>query len=343
MKKFGLFVVNTLLVIVALAFMSENYLAYKGYDFSYLEHLRSLQRRVPRELLGVRRQTGWGFEEGYHVSREDSRVIEDIGDDGLRVSRPKEKKNYHKKIAILGCSWTLGVGVDSPATYVYRLNQMLPDTLCDNYGVNGYGTYQCLLTEEHLLKNNDYDLFAYAATSPHLKRNLERDIMGQIRKNEPFVVRPRVELGREGISAYYPADSLRWPYENKFVTVDFAKRLYYSFVIKEQPPVTDNNSTEAKEYVERCNRALLLLTAQMAQEAKAAHKQFVVFALDGVVEQIFQENRSLVNYPVVYAGKFDNNDPANHVCNKLYAHPNGKVHAYWAKEIAQYLKKQGYK
>ncbi len=111
------------LVFVLLAlFASEMVLYSFGYD---LDNHRICCGSLGFELNPFRRQPNYGN----HL------VLENIGTDTMRASRPLvlAKRPYH--VLCVGCSYTYGYGVFDDETFVWRLNEMFPNVYFDNGGV----------------------------------------------------------------------------------------------------------------------------------------------------------------------------------------------------------------
>jgi hypothetical protein len=91
--------------------------------------------------------------------------------DGRRVTAAKEVEG-RKRLAILGCSDTEGWAVSDRETYAWKLQQQFPEVEVQNYGVAGYGTYQCLLVLEDLFAGpSPPALVVYAFKDEHELRS----------------------------------------------------------------------------------------------------------------------------------------------------------------------------
>ncbi len=67
-------------------------------------------------------------------------------DSTRRTQLPSDSTaNDRKKLALFGCSFTYGMGLNDSATFAYQMQQALPDWRVYNYGVPAYGTVQSLL------------------------------------------------------------------------------------------------------------------------------------------------------------------------------------------------------
>ncbi len=94
-----------------------------------------------------------------------------------RASRRLRDLQRTKQVALLGCSFTFGLGVTDSETYPWLLNEMSADISFDNYGVRGYGAYQCLLTMKRILEREPqrYQVIVYSCISDHMLRDYYDD------------------------------------------------------------------------------------------------------------------------------------------------------------------------
>lgn len=92
--------------------------------------------------------------------------------DGLReVIRPDSLRR-DSEIAVMGCSFTYGYGVNDNETAVSILQKKYPKYKFDNYGVIGYGTLQSYFQLEQLIENEQApDIIILNFASDHLERN----------------------------------------------------------------------------------------------------------------------------------------------------------------------------
>ncbi len=76
---------------------------------------------------------------------------------GGRRATEKSPRPGRPIVALLGCSYTHGVGLSDEETYAWKLQDAFPEVEIRNYGTPGYGTYQCLLTLEGLFQGPETD------------------------------------------------------------------------------------------------------------------------------------------------------------------------------------------
>jgi hypothetical protein len=69
--------------------------------------------------------------------------------DGRRSTGP-EGRPGRPVVALIGCSFTQGIGLSDEETYAWNLQAKNPQVEIRNYGTGGYGTFQSLLTLERL-------------------------------------------------------------------------------------------------------------------------------------------------------------------------------------------------
>jgi hypothetical protein len=65
--------------------------------------------------------------------------------DGSRRTKPHPIAEPRGVVLVLGCSYTLGFGVDDKDAFAWKLQERFPEFDVKNFGTAGYGTYQSLL------------------------------------------------------------------------------------------------------------------------------------------------------------------------------------------------------
>jgi hypothetical protein len=86
-----------------------------------------------------------------------------------RVSGCADAEN--PQVALLGCSYTYGYGVNDEQTFASLLQQKFPDQPIQNAGVIGYGTVQSLLQLKELIKIGSVKTVLLNFSSFHFMRN----------------------------------------------------------------------------------------------------------------------------------------------------------------------------
>jgi len=103
----------------------------------------------PDEVLGWRNKAG-----RYQIppfSSEGTETFVANWPGGRRATAEREVPG-RPTVAIVGCSFTEGAAVSDSDTFAWKLQQKYPALEFQNYGTNAYGTYQCLLVMERVLK-----------------------------------------------------------------------------------------------------------------------------------------------------------------------------------------------
>ena len=201
-------------------------------NLSEIETRRSeIREGVSKELSGLLPKTGWLNKVGRHASGETPGVSETVLDSGQRASGPV-KANPRKRVLLVGCSWLYGMGLRDEETLAALLNRHYSDVQFDNYGVPGFGTYQCCMTTDYLFGiGKQYDLVIYCFMNEHIFRqemyHLSCPYTGNL--NKYFVVNPRGEFVG-GALRLYPSDSFDWPGQNTSALIYYlhAQRIAFS-------------------------------------------------------------------------------------------------------------------
>jgi hypothetical protein len=97
-----------------------------------------------------------------------------ISADGRR-STGSEGRPGLPVVALIGCSFTQGIGLSDEETYAWNLQAKNPEVAIRNYGTGGYGTYQSLLVMERLCADPQSprpELFLYGYIEHHEIRNV---------------------------------------------------------------------------------------------------------------------------------------------------------------------------
>lgn len=143
---------------------------------------------------------GWSYKRSHQVKqrRFDGEIIYSFNKDGIRSLKKDSTYNYQAPtVLFIGCSFTMGHGINFQDTFVHSLNKERYSGLqFVNLGVQAYGTDQIYLSlknhlekfknvrhiiygylENHLIRNNNYDrrvLYPHArflGTKPLFKVN----------------------------------------------------------------------------------------------------------------------------------------------------------------------------
>jgi hypothetical protein len=94
--------------------------------------------------------------------------------DGRRSTGP-ESRPGRPVVALIGCSFTQGIGLSDQETYAWNLQVKNPELAIQNFGTGGFGTYQSLLLLESLFANPRWprpELVLYGFIEHHEIRNV---------------------------------------------------------------------------------------------------------------------------------------------------------------------------
>ena len=112
----------------------------------------------------------WSPRPGEHRSNEDESVIETVWPTGLRRYKNDMVRVRPYRVLMIGCSYTFGVGVSDEDSYVWRLNELMPEVEFVNAGVGGYGPLASLCWMRRHIKQQPYDLVIYGFIDEHCRR-----------------------------------------------------------------------------------------------------------------------------------------------------------------------------
>lgn len=179
-------------------------------------------------LLGWRLQSGWKGKHQHH----DFAAQYSIADSGFRAGGPGEGKGSRPMTAIVGDSFTFGLGVNDDQTFVHLLDQAAPGGMrYANCAVPGYSTdQQALLIEERVLPLKPQrlilvvylanDLLDNSRATPLQVRSakpyFELTAEGLALRNTPVPARPAPPSGPDGLTvAVLGPDVSRWPWRTR--------------------------------------------------------------------------------------------------------------------------------
>lgn len=353
---------------ITLLFIScEIYLACRGVNLRSYEVLASRRELVPAYLRQAWDECGWGWERGEYTSEENSEVIQHVDEDGLRRSRATSKPNASRKVAIFGCSFTFGCGVEDRETFPYLLNERFANTVFDNYGVSGFGAYQVLLAMRQVLRQKHYDLVVYDMIPLHLTRNVDRRIWGNLSNNGVYKIQPYVELTDSGLREH-TSNSFSWPGERTFLSVNFFKRVWdayffnaYASQVVRPHSLEDVDSWEYKfnkiirdqvlgrEVIEipevsRLVKIQQMLVDEMYAICRARGSRFTVAIIENNANLFAVGCETLGKpYECCLLDPPDSQKAANRVNGQVSNHPGPTIHKAWADNFEPWLRSQGFK
>lgn len=344
--RFWRFVAWTLVFVAALVGVAEWYLARKGYAVENAEGCKEYGMYDP--------YLGWVVRPGRNLTTESaakSGVYETVWPDTSRASRAQRQKKAATRVLLVGCSHTYGMGVPDEATFAAQLNKRFPDICFDNFGVPAYGTYQSYLRvkQQLLMKPDYYDLVLYCAVMDHFMRNTEwYSLVGGVDKNRYYALNPRVDMDDRGELLFY-TPVRRWPGDDLLVSVNFAKRGYYKWLIA-QSQLTRNELSLSRV------AAFWELNRLMDEQAGSHGAKYGLVWLDEpeAWNQLVEQTERLRTanpwgnpkysdrkYPYLYhcsTGIANQVNPALHLSNQSGAHFNEKMHGMWAQAIGDWVK-----
>ena len=345
-------------IFILLLVSAEAILAVKGYNFNYLSEAQAHLDKTPPFLRPCVRRCAWGLERGIYRSSEDSNAQETIWPNGQRASASQIKNSqYH--VLLLGCSYIFGSGLDDKETLAWKLNQKYPQVQFDNYGVPGWGTYQCLMLEKELLSYKRYDLVIYCAIEDHRNRNTEYKFVGSLQPGKRYALYPRVLLAnnmycpseREAavfladlptcVSAlkFFPSDAQLWPGQQNWRIVDFAKRVWIGRRTAKLDKFYADRSQNFDHFMPAKEHIFWLLTQNMANIAQENNTQFVLAFLEGdpttwrycpISKKSLPFSYWMLSWPSIKQAQF-------RIGYREGNHPNEKAQEVWLRKISPYL------
>lgn len=143
---------------------------------------------------------GWRYKPGHYdvpvpFSKEPRVVSYTFLEDG---SRSAGRTGDGPRVALLGCSFMDGYGLDDTESIGWRLQQNLPDREISNLAVRGYGTYSSLLVMRRTAREAAQDgplTFVYGFADFHAIRNIKNPFFQRVFGREG---------GAEGARGVYP-------------------------------------------------------------------------------------------------------------------------------------------
>ncbi|MGM9998345.1 MAG: hypothetical protein ACI38Q_02960 [Candidatus Bruticola sp.] len=325
------------LIVVAVV---EIYLRCFVVNFSALgESRKQFYGQIPRPLAGVVPRCGWVNRVG--IGQSETVAKETVWPSGQRASRPDEEKSCSKRVLMLGCSYTYGMGVYDRDTLAWLLNERFPNIQFDNYGVRRWGTYQCLLFAQYLLleRKEKYDQVLYFFIDDHVRRHFLWNIHGVLDLNAYFVVCPAVS-GSGGVWKFFPSCSFDWPGQDTWAGVHFAHTLYAVNRVRTNPHLSEHKDPQQQHNLDiegwQTVRQCAWLLDQVCRQAGA---KFAVVELtdNQYVPEAAQEENG--GWPCTrWNVSFEQlNDPLYRNHGQLNLHPNYRAQKRWFNRLIPYI------
>ena len=255
--------------------------------------------------------------------------------EGQRLVSDTSNATGRPKIALMGCSFTYGYGVNDEETFATILQKKYPNLDFNNYGVIGYGTLQSYFQLQTLVRNDTApDVVILNFASDHFERNA---LTRKFRRAMKIGFDRSLETAREMMQTsnfpylQNPEDSItyeRW--EDLYSDWKWRDKLAAVNWIQTQ---SDNLADRSKDLVD----ISAVIIERMNELCRENDIQFVVFLLDED-ERIRRLEDSLTNQNIeVLKVGFDFNSP-EYTNVPFDIHPNQKGHILIASKIEHRIK-----
>ncbi|MGM9991435.1 MAG: hypothetical protein ACI376_01110 [Candidatus Bruticola sp.] len=309
-------------------------------DFSALEVSRKqFYGNVPEPLTQILPQCGWTNRVG--VSQSETVAKETVWPNGQRASRTHEEKNSGRRVLMLGCSYTYGMGIRDRDTLAWLLNERFPNICFDNYGVRRWGTYQCLMLAQYLLleRKEKYDQVLYFFIDDHVRRQFFWNIHGLVSLNSYFVICPTMSYnGRTW--EFFPSCAFDWPGQDTWAGVRFARTLYIANQAKKNVTLHEQSDLQWQRCFDRDGWQIVRQCAVLMDEVcRRAGAEFSVVDLTGntFVPEAAKEERG--GWPCsVWDISFKQlNEPLYRNHGQPTLHPNYRAQKRWLDRLAPHI------
>lgn len=328
------------LYILVVLICAELYLRFFVVDFEALQNSRrQFLGEIPSPLADLIPRCGWVNRVG--PNRSETVALENVWPNGQRVSRPQISTKAAKRVLMLGCSFTYGMGLRDKETLAWLLNERFPNVQFDNYGVRRWGAYQCLMLAEYLLqeRKEKYDQVLYFFIDDHVRRQFLWNIHGLFKLNNYFVVCPSVE--KKGSDwRFRSSSSFNWPGQNSLASVYFAHTLYFAQNVRrnvarhEQLRLQEQRIEDEQgwQVVKEC-------AARMEDVCRRSGAKFAVVTLTDNTFVTADSCKADTNWPcTVYDVSFPElNKPFYRNHGQVTLHPNFRAQQRWLNKLAPYL------
>jgi hypothetical protein len=181
-------------------------------------------------------QLGWKNKPGHYRLRSPAAKTDSIDitflPDGTRWTGGSG--TTEKRLALLGCSFTVGFGLTDTATYAWKLQTMFPKLSVRNYGTSGYSTYQSLLLMDRVLGQGQApQVVLYGLLDDHENRNVASTawLSALLRRDDRFGEEhravPYVSIDGGGhLREHRPTRYPDWPGRHHLASVAFLADAY---------------------------------------------------------------------------------------------------------------------
>ena len=353
-------VIVAIVCLAAFLLFAEWYLPRHGY-------MRNMRPWIPWER--------WTISQIRKTERRDlARILENNGEpykgfvwqNGMRASRPLVLKPRSKRVLVLGCSCTWGLGVNDSDTFVWHLNQKFEDVYFDNAGFIDFGPSRCQMTLNDYCLEKPYDVVLYCAIDHHKYRDTHYYFDCADLNRFPAVsdeyrtitfIRPYSDLRYEGKTPFlvqHEMEFISWPGDGRLYLMNFAKLFFYRLknVESRREWLKKELSPDPNVNAELLVHLRLTLDAMYTQ-AKAYGAEFGFVSLDGVVNNfrfwdLLSENSNYgcdftPRFPVLeatYPQDFHTTEGLHTVKTKCDNgdHPVPLLHKFYADKIEAWLR-----
>jgi hypothetical protein len=278
---------------------------------------------------------GWVHVPGQHeyVLRNNVDTMHFLIDEhGERITRKNPSEKGKEEILLIGCSFTMGMGLDDDQTFAWKLQQEFPKVSIRNLGVGAYGTYQSLLVlKDQLLETKKPRAVVYGLIDHHLLRNIaEADWLHSLdvtrQGTQVDIQLPYVHIGDNNeLVRGEPIRLVRIPLARQLALCFMTQRVINNFL--------------GRQRVEQADRVLKLLLIDMQKLCEQDGVSFYVNLLyyreplrSELISFLDQNNIAYINSHVPLNAQNTFQDDG---------HPKEEVNEEWAQRIRQRLLEDG--
>ncbi len=232
-----------------------------------------------------------------------------------------------QQIMFLGDSFVNGWAVSDEETFLWKVQNRLPEYAVENYGVGGHSTYQSLMLLDRLLtKTQNRPTVIYGFSTVDADRNVAteqwlRFLTAHSRRGHVQV--PYVTLdGNNALSYHPPAEHWIWPLSNRSAFMNVLQNGIQSLVTRQRSGYKD--------------RATQLLILEMARRCEQRCRNFGVVILTNLDNELQPYANFLKSKNIPFADCTMTLTPDLTVEGE--GHPNPKGHQLWADCVEGFLK-----
>lgn len=274
-------------------------------------------------------ELGWINRPGIFISEESGHAKMTFWENGQRASRQNREKSGRYLVYLVGCSYTQGYGVTDEETFAYRLNDIYPDIVFDNFGTGGYGTYQSLLRIKRELNKSGQKhpcLIIYGFFGGHIQRNVAASfwIMSLTERTGLWIRPPYVTLEKNTLHPHDYEVIKLWPMETHSSIISLLHK-------------TEICTHDIPKY--KALEATKCIMREMDKNVREKNSHLLVVLLDDIPLTIYDFLEAQgIDYVDCTNPCFFGNPSLWVGCNG-YSHPNGLQHLFWAKVIKNWIDK----